>query len=159
MIFDEKKYIYLETAGLRAGLDLAWVARLIPCGKIHPVPRVKDFFLGVCPYGDAALPVVDPARIFTGPRKDRVGKAAKDDLVLVLEKEGDLLGLLCRNVLRFGSKRDYADANAPPPLRGPAGSFLSPLGEMEGRELYLLDVERFFLYVAGTNDSNLTMEA
>lgn len=120
------------------GLDVFGVHEILRHQNPTPLPRAPHFVEGVIDVRGALVPVVDLRRRFEVPHAT-VDAATR---IVVVEHDGERLGLVVDSVSEVMRIPETAVAAAPSYVRGIAAEFIRGIVRHEGRLVVLLDVER-----------------
>lgn len=124
--------------GEEFGLDVFSVHEILRWQGVTSVPRAPAFVEGVLDVRGAVVPVIDLRRRF------EVRDFAYDDdtRIILVEFNGERLGLVVDSVLEVLRAPETAISAPPAYIRGLAAEFVRGIVRLEGRLVILLDLDR-----------------
>jgi purine-binding chemotaxis protein CheW len=130
------QYLSFRLGGLEYGLDIRKVQELRPLTALRRFSSDGEIISGVAVLRDVILPMVDMRIAFSG---DTALPDTRTD-VIILQLSHCVIGMVVdavTDIVAIG-----ADAIRPIAGAGPEAGYLLGLGEVDGRRLILVDIDR-----------------
>lgn len=141
------QYLSFRLGGLEYGLDIRKVQELRPLTALRRFSSDGEIISGVAVLRDVIMPIVDMRIAFSG---DTALPDTRTD-VIILQLSNCVIGMVVdavTDIVAIG-----ADAIRPIVGAGAEAGYLLGLGEVDGRRLILVDIDRLLSDRAGGDDT------
>ena len=133
-----KQFVCFKLANEEYGIDIQLIQEVVKVPKITQIPQMPFFCLGVINSRGNIIPVFDLRKKFHLPDKD----FSHDTRILVASINNEAVSFVVDQVLD-NVKFDMAQVDPAPTVKMNIGrEYIQGLGELEGRMIVILDLEK-----------------
>ena len=133
-----KQFVCFKLANEQYGIDIQLIQEVVKVPKITQIPQMPFFCLGVINSRGNIIPVFDLRKKFHLPDKD----FSHDTRILVAFINNEAVSFVVDQVLD-NVKFDMAQVDPAPTVKMNIGrEYVQGLGELEGRMIVILDLEK-----------------
>ena len=133
-----KQFVCFKLANEQYGIDIQLIQEVVKVPKITQIPQMPFFCLGVINSRGNIIPVFDLRKKFHLPDKD----FSHDTRILVAFINNEAVSFVVDQVLD-NVKFDMAQVDPAPTVKMNIGrEYIQGLGELEGRMIVILDLEK-----------------
>lgn len=133
-----KQFVCFKLANEQYGIDIRLIQEVVKVPKITQIPQMPFFCLGVINSRGNIIPVFDLRKKFSLPDKD----FSHDTRILVASINNEAVSFVVDQVLD-NVKFDMSQVDPAPAVRmNISREYIQGLGELEGRMIVILDLEK-----------------